>query len=196
MMCLSGEPFRRRITLVPWGMFLTRFFSFCDWVWSSIIFFNLASILALCDSSILVLFLCVLSLSWSSQFISPCLPANLSQGCYWTCVSKRPYVAFTFVLSLSSNLLDFFLMKRKNWERQIRWKKQLWTEIAGFQYHTDSKMSSIAPILYRISARCKIKNVASENLMHQPYVLSGELLFIHSIVWHTVYQGIRSEFQT
>ncbi len=40
------------------------------------------------------------------------------------------------------------------------------------------------------------KNVASENLMHQRYVISGELLFIHSIISHAVYQDIYSEFQT
>lgn len=74
MMYLSGEPFRRRITLVLWGTFLMRLFSFCDWLWSSIIFFNLASILALWDFSILVLFLCLQVVKpVQSSYLGPCL---------------------------------------------------------------------------------------------------------------------------
>ena len=140
--------------------------------------------------------LCAVVKLVQSVHLCPCLPANLSQGCSWTSVSKRPYVALTFVLSVSSNLLDFFLMKRKNWERQIRWKKAVmsgdsWISVSHWQQNVIYSNYSIPDL-----RQMQDKNVASENLMHQRYVLSGELLFIHSILWHAVYQDNYWEFQT
>ena len=39
------------------------------------------------------------------------------------------------------------------------------------------------------------KNVASENLMYQRYVLLGGLLIIHAIIRHAVYLDNYSTFQ-
>ena len=174
MMCLSGDPLRRRITLVPAGICFVSWSSFFAWLWSSIILLNLSSIFFLCDSSILIFFLCVQWLNRSHYALaSPSFLAGIrSQKCSRTRMSERLYTALTSVLSLLLKVRYVTQLKRKNRERQIWWRKAVsredsWILTSYWQKNLMLALSFIPKFQY-----LQVKNAASGNRMPKDYVVS------------------------